>query len=667
MLGSKGNLRTLFRLGQLLLLGSMLAGLAVPARSTVRAESTTTPSTTPMLVTDLVKGTPSSDPGEMVAIGSTIFFRAAGDNTGFELWKIDAPYNQAVMAADVNPADGSSFPEHLTPVGDTLFFTADDGKTGREIWKIDPPYNQATRVADINPGSASSNAHDFVAVGNSLFFAANDGSSGDELWKTQPPYTSAERITDIWPGSGSANPRFIVHHGWTLFFAADDSATHEIWRCDPPYTAASTTRVTNLYPNGNAKPQSLTFVGDILFFSGIGNDGQYGPELWMTEPPYNTLSTRPVQDFETRSDEINPNQFPPNPYVNTAPGNLHAIGDTLFFSAKIGLIGREVWKVVPPYDTVHMTRVKDVNTTILQGSDPSEITSIGTDLFFIASDPIYGARLWHSVSPYDDDHTEAIETSDPNKFTNPKDLTPVNNTLYFTAENSRYSRQIWRSDPTYQLASMTGDRNAGIRTSNPTYLTAIGSVLFFQATTAAQGAELWTIGGHFGIPVTGFAPNVRTHLEQQPASKAYQSTDLSVEIPSLGIKSTIVGVPAMLDGSDWDLSWLGSKTGYLAGTAFPTWNGNSVLTGHAVLADGTPGPFARLASLKWGDQVIIHAYGKDFTYEVRANDVVRPNDLSVFRHEERPWITLITCHNYDAKTNTYLQRIAVRAVMVNAQ
>jgi LPXTG-site transpeptidase (sortase) family protein len=386
----------------------------------------------------------------------------------------------------------------------------------------------------------------------------------------------------------------------------------------------------------------------------------------MTEPPYNTLSTRPVQNFETRTDEINPLQIPPNPYVNTAPGNLHAIGDTLFFSAKIGLIGREVWKVVPPYDTVHMTRVKDVNPNLLQGSNPREVTSIGTNLFFVADDPSYGANIWRSVPPYDDDHTERLLVRDPDAL-NPKDLTPVNTTLYFTAENSRYGRQVWRTDPKYQNAVMTGDRNAGIRTSNPQYLTAIGTALFFQATTAAQGAELWTIGGRFGIPVTGFAPNVTTHLDRQPAEKAYKATDLGLEIPSLGVQSSIVGVPAILDGSDWDLSWLGSSAGYLAGTAFPTWAGNSVLTGHAVLTDGTPGPFAAIGSLKWGDQVILQAYGQKFIYEVRANDIVKPTDLSVFRHEELPWVTLVTCHKYDAKTGTYLQRIAVRAVLVRVE
>ena len=35
-----------------------------------------------------------------------------------------------------------------------------------------------------------------------------------------------------------------------------------------------------------------------------------------------------------------------------------------------------------------------------------------------------------------------------------------------------------------------------------------------------------------------------------------------------------------------------------------------VLTAHVYLANGLPGPFANLNELKYGDQIIIHAYGQ---------------------------------------------------------
>jgi large repetitive protein len=78
-----------------------------------------------------------------------------------------------------------------------------------------------------------------------------------------------------------------------------------------------------------------------------------------------------------------------------------------------------------------------------------------------------------------------------------------------------------------------------------------------------------------------------------------------------------------------------------------------------------PGPFVNLSRLKYGDKIIVHAYGQTFMYEVRANVVVEPNDTSIFRHEEKSWLTLVTCKEYDEKTNSYRKRVVVRAVLIS--
>jgi LPXTG-site transpeptidase (sortase) family protein len=165
------------------------------------------------------------------------------------------------------------------------------------------------------------------------------------------------------------------------------------------------------------------------------------------------------------------------------------------------------------------------------------------------------------------------------------------------------------------------------------------------------------------LPATGFAPSVVTFMPDQPLDKMYGSTDLLLEIPALGVKMPIVGVPVKKDG--WDVSWLSKQAGWLEGSAFPTWSGNSVLTSHVYDANGLPGPFVNLSTLKYGDKVIVHAYGRKYTYEVRTNAVVQPNDASVMKHEEKAWITLVTCKEYDEKTNTYKKRVVVRAVLVS--
>lgn len=117
----------------------------------------------------------------------------------------------------------------------------------------------------------------------------------------------------------------------------------------------------------------------------------------------------------------------------------------------------------------------------------------------------------------------------------------------------------------------------------------------------------------------------------------------------------------------WDVSWLNKDIGYLEGTAFPTWVGNSALTGHVYLSNGLPGPFVNLHSLKWGDLIFIHAYGQEFTFEVRWLAFVDPSSTSVIGHKDGTWITLLTCKEFDAAAGVYRLRTAVQAVLIRVK
>jgi LPXTG-site transpeptidase (sortase) family protein len=179
---------------------------------------------------------------------------------------------------------------------------------------------------------------------------------------------------------------------------------------------------------------------------------------------------------------------------------------------------------------------------------------------------------------------------------------------------------------------------------------------------AATASATWRRSLFRHMPSTGFAPGVITELRRIPREIYIQTGGLRMEIPALNTNLPIVGVPQR--NGDWNVSWLGRQAGWLEGTSFPTWNGNSVITSHVYLSNGMPGPFVDLSKLRYGEKVVIHAYGQKYTFEVRSNEIVDPKDISAFRHEERPWVTLVTCREYDEKTNMYRKRVVVRAVLV---
>ena len=601
---------------------------------------------------------PYLDPEELVAINDAVFFTAE-DDAGYEIWWSLPPYNDATTSrlTDINP-DGDANPRHLTVIGNTLFFAADDGKHGVELWKLDPPYNQPLMVADINP-YGDSNPQYMTALGNLVFFQANNGADGVELWKTQLPYLSAQEVIDLFPGSPDGDPRYMKAIGWTLFFTGYDSIGRELFKLLPPYDRTSISRVTDLNPGGSANPIYLVTIDDLLFFSAVNSDQER--QLYKSAPPY-------TPETIVRVDEIAKQPAPEDPY------DLAVIGDTLFYSGYYVTSGYELRMVRPPYTATQISRVKDLNKTqnpLLPGvkatlsSNPDFKTVIGSTLFFVADDNVTGMELWKVNAPYDEDSVEQVlDIRKGSGGSNPQYLTVVGSTLFFRATND-FGTELWKSEPPYDSDSTkrVTDIMRGGGSSAPIRFTPVNRHILFTSASPNGGREVYHLLRSYWLPDTGFAPGVITARPAKPAGVSFKQMDeMVLSIPKIQLSSPIIGVPDQ--GEGWDLTWLENQVGYLAGTAFPTWAGNTVLSGHAYLANGQPGPFAALGALQWGDVIQIDSWGQRYVYEIREVKTVDPSDQSAFKHEDLDWVTLITCKDFDEAANQYRSRLVVRAVLV---
>jgi len=167
------------------------------------------------------------------------------------------------------------------------------------------------------------------------------------------------------------------------------------------------------------------------------------------------------------------------------------------------------------------------------------------------------------------------------------------------------------------------------------------------------------------VPITGFAPEQVTQLPTQPADKAYKSLgELRIEIPTLGINFPIVG--AAINKNGWDLTWLRNSVAYLEGSAYPTLEGNTVLTAHVTDANNNLGPFSDIKGMQLSQKIYIHINGQVYVYQVQENRKLLPTSIStVFKHEDYDWITLVTCEDYNAKTGLYQYRRMVRAILIS--
>ena len=59
--------------------------------------------------------------------------------------------------------------------------------------------------------------------------------------------------------------------------------------------------------------------------------------------------------------------------------------------------------------------------------------------------------------------------------------------------------------------------------------------------------------------------------------------------------------------------------------------------------------------------------GYRYTYKVVSNSLVEPTDASVMNHQDKSYLTLITCDSYDDETGTYLRRVAIGAALVDVR
>jgi ELWxxDGT repeat protein len=172
--------------------------------------------------------------------------------------------------------------------------------------------------------------------------------------------------------------------------------------------------------------------------------------------------------------------------------NLTQVGSFVFFTADDGITGLELWR--SDGSVPGTVRVKD----IISGSGsslPSDLTACNGFVFFVANNNTNGRELWKS------DGTAAgtvmvkdiLKASGTSK---PSFLTDVNGTLFFSANDGTNGYELWKSDGTTAGTVMVKDIKTGSKlSSSPTALVNVNGVLYFSASDNTTGAELWKSDG----------------------------------------------------------------------------------------------------------------------------------------------------------------------------
>jgi ELWxxDGT repeat protein len=135
----------------------------------------------------------------------------------------------------------------------------------------------------------------------------------------------------------------------------------------------------------------------------------------------------------------------------------------------------------------------DINAMGLSSS-PQFLTTIGSTLFFSATDATNGRELWKS----DGTTAGTVLVKDIRNGvsgSNPRYLTNVNGTLYFNAYDDTNASELWKSDGTIAGTVLVKDINNGVNHSSPRYLINVNGTLYFNADNGTNGSELWKSDG----------------------------------------------------------------------------------------------------------------------------------------------------------------------------
>jgi LPXTG-site transpeptidase (sortase) family protein len=150
--------------------------------------------------------------------------------------------------------------------------------------------------------------------------------------------------------------------------------------------------------------------------------------------------------------------------------------------------------------------------------------------------------------------------------------------------------------------------------------------------------------------------NMQDNSEGMPqSSKQYER----LIIPSLKVNTNVTSKP--YSELSWDLTTLGHDVAALEDIPGRTTENNVILAGHITVRNGSHGPFRYLWKLSPGDKIILHDEQLTYTYIVRDQMLVYPEENSALEDTSQPQLTLITCHTWDEETLSYLRRLIVFA------
>lgn len=392
------------------------------------------------------------------------------------------------LLKDLNPRTfpASSEPRILGRAGNRVVFEAYAPSSYREPWGSDGTFAGTEPLLGGCGSTCGRTTISYGATDRLHFFLLKPEPSTIDLWTTDGTRAGTFQLTSppVEPQPYLPVEAAAASTPTQVYFAASDP-THgvELWRSDG--TPAGTFQVLDLRPGPDGSALSaLAAFGERVVF--VADDGR-GPSLWVSDGT--PSGTRLLLDPDPRS------------ATQEAPAHLRKAGRFLYFTARVGRSGTELWRT-------DGTKPGTAKVADLAPGPESILFQTGSEwngrLLFVAYIPGLGSEVWISngtkagtyrltnfVNNGPFDYT--LTAGPPSFFL---DLTPR---ALFIADDGVLGGEVWVTEGRRGDARMVRDLCPGECRGAVSFATGrLGSLGFFRGSDAVHGAELWATDGTSG-------------------------------------------------------------------------------------------------------------------------------------------------------------------------
>jgi len=444
-----------------------------------------TPAGTRMLKNIATDDTQGSYPTGFASLGGKLFF-IASDGVTSSVWTTDGT-ESGTLPLSASTAGGSrpygtgivSGGLYYYPAASPPILVPGTGFPMLELWRTDGTGAGTFRLMQ-QPNYGNLDA--LIPFKGGLVFGRMDSAHGYEPWFTDGTIAGTRWIVDSSPGEWNTI-NFLADAavaGDHVYFSGTSSgrADQQPWRTDG--TAVGTQELSAPDRGDSQSPYYFTSVGDSVFYIAHNSELSHGSNLMKA----NTSSGESVLVHR---------------FVNTgSPNSMWNVGGTLLFT-----INQELWR--SDGTDAGTKKVSDLDRDPSCGGSRDPIVVDGV-LFWFGEDTIYrlgiperSPELWRSdgttagtfrLATFEDPYEGAVADS-IRACSHP--LLYHNGHIYFTGDDPIHGAELWVTDGTAAGTHLLYDINPGVASSDPGQYMIVGGTLFFTATAANSGRELWAM------------------------------------------------------------------------------------------------------------------------------------------------------------------------------